>query len=276
MVVIASLLSLFGCGPSGKDFENDTITYFSFSNSGGMRRFSGFRYQIELTKDDKVHFLFNEGYPDEREFTIDDHSVFDSLQQIVMKHKIYKYSGNYQPPVRIFDGSSWSLYVRYASKNTISAGGYMAGPDGYGDAFREIRECLQYWADMPVASNDVVRFVYEYGRERYLMESVDDHSVLTYDNEDTGEHQVYERDLGMLDDARILLNVTGLKNDSKNGELEAGCTPWALDVTYRDGKHFRHESYDRDYKCGYTIEIQGFISNCIEGKSEGQTHYIYF
>jgi len=202
--------------------------------------------------------------------------VFDTLQQVVMKHKMYRYSGQYKPPFDILDGSSWSLYVKYASKKTINAGGYMAGPDGYGDAIREIRECLQYWADMPVATNDVVKFIYEYGGERYLMEPNDGTALLTYDNEETGEHQVYQRDRGMLDDARILINTMRLKQNQTRGELEPGCTPWAFDITYRDGTHYRYESYDRDYQCGYTIELQGFISNCMEGKKEGQEHYIYY
>ena len=276
MVILAGLLSLFGCEPQANGFENDTMTYFSFSNSGGMRRFSGFRYQIETTEDNKVHFLFNEGYPDEKEFTLDDHSVFDSLQKIVVKHKMYKYSGHYQPKFDILDGHSWSLYIKYASKKKIDAGGYMAGPDGYGEAFREIRECLQYWADMPAANNDVVTFIYEYGPLRYLMERKDDHSVLTFDNKETGEHQVYERDLGMLDDARILVNILELKENRTRGTLDEGCTPWAFDITYVNGTRYRYESYDRDYKCGYTIQIQGFIGNCLEGKAEGQAHYIYF
>lgn len=276
MVLITSILSLFGCQSTRNDFENDTITYFSFSESGGMRRFSGFNYKIEATKDGKVHFLFNEGYPDEKEYTLDDHAVFDTIQQVILKHKIYKYSGHYQPVFDILDGSSWDLYVKYASKKNIDADGYMAGPNGYGEAFRELRQSLQYWADLPVASNDVIRYLYEYGPERYLMEKVDDHAVLTFDNVETGEHQVYERDLGMLDDVRILLNITGLKEDRTRGELEPGCTPWMFDVTFADGTHYRYETFDRDFQSGYSIEFHGFAQNCIEGKSEGQTHYIYY
>jgi hypothetical protein len=92
---------------------------------------------------------------------------------------------------------------------------------------------------------------------------------------ETGEHQVYERDLGMLDDVRILLNITGLKEDRTRGELEPGCTPWMFDVTFADGTHYRYETFDRDFQSGYSIEFHGFAQNCIEGKSEGQTHYIY-
>ena len=83
LMVLFSLLSMFGCQSPWKGFENDTITSFSLSEGGGMDRFSGFGYSVRETKDGKVHFLFDEGLPGEKEFTLDDHSVFDSLQQLV-------------------------------------------------------------------------------------------------------------------------------------------------------------------------------------------------
>ena len=63
MIVLASLLSLLGCRSLGHEFENDTITSFSLSEGGGMNRFSGFGYQVDKTKDGRVHFLFDEGLP---------------------------------------------------------------------------------------------------------------------------------------------------------------------------------------------------------------------
>ena len=88
MLLIGIIASLAGCtskkgtvepGTSIKAPVNDTINYFSLTRGGGMARFSGYRYEVKETKDGRVHFLFNEGYPDEKEFTVDDHSVFDTL-----------------------------------------------------------------------------------------------------------------------------------------------------------------------------------------------------
>lgn len=260
MIVLASLLTLFGCQSSNNGFEGDTMTYFSLSEGGGMNRFGGFKYQIKEAKEGKVHFLFNEGYPDEKEFVLDDHSVFDSLQQIVLKHKMYRYKGNYEPPFRVLDGESWSLYVKYASKKTISAGGYMAGPDGYRTAFEEIIQCLQPWKEMPVSVNEVVSFVYDYGKEHYTIERKDDHAMLTYDNDETGEHQVFERDMELLEHLRVTFNVERLKMNNTRGTLDEGCTPWMYEITYSNGDHYRYESYDGDFKCGYTCILQGFLS----------------
>ena len=275
MIVLASLLPLFSCQSPWKGFANDTITYFSLSEGGGMNRLSGFGYYVKETKDGKVYFHFNEGFPDEKEFTIDDHSVFDSLQQIIAKHKMYTYHGHYQPPFDITDGASWSLYVKYKSGNTIDAGGYMHGPQGYGEAFREIRQCLDHWKELPVPVNEVVNFLYEYGRERYLFERKDDHATLTYDNEETGEHQVLERELDMMESLRVFFNVERLKMDQTRRKLEEGCTPWMYDITYSNGDHYRYESYDCDFKCGYTHMLQGFVSNWMKEKDERNPYNYY-
>ena len=169
MIVLVSLLSLFGCRSLENELKNDTITSFSLSEGGGMNRFSGFGYQVNETKDGRVHFLFDEGLPNEKEFTIDDHSVFDSLQQIIMKYKMYNYRDYYRPPFDITDGKSWHLSVHYASGKSISSGGYMHGPNGYRSAFEEIIACLDHWKELPVDINEVTSFLYVYGKERYIL-----------------------------------------------------------------------------------------------------------
>lgn len=274
---MASLLSFFGCHSAWKGFENDTITSFSLSEGGGMNPFSGFGYYVKETKDGKVYFHFDEGLPTEKDFTIDDHSVFDSLQAIIAKHKMYTYHGHYQPPFDITDGKSWSLDVRYKSGHSIDAGGYMDGPSGYRDAFRDIAQCLDYWKNLPIPVNEVVNFIYEYGPERYVIERVDDRATLTYDNEETGDHQVFERGLEMLEDLRITFNTSRLKMNQTRSKLGEGCTPWMFDITYGDGDHYHYESSDCDYKCGYTYALQGFVSNWMkEEKERRPLNYYYY
>lgn len=263
-------------GSKTKAPVNDTITYFSLTRGGGMARFSGFRYQVRETKEGRVHFLFNEGYPDEKEFTVDDHSVFDTLQNIVLKYKMYNYSGYYTPEFDILDGESWGLDVDYISGKRIDAGGYMAGPDNYWEAFREIRQYLDQWKALPVATNDVVYFLYEYGPDRYTLERKDDHAVMTIDNELSGKHEVLERELDVLEDLRVLFNVTQLKMDRiRTGELDPDATPWMYEITYSNGDHYHYESYDRSYQCGYTESLQSFISNCLKEKEE-RNHFYYY
>lgn len=280
MVALAGLLSLVSCKtpksitvPS--PVENDTIVYFSLSEGGGMNRFSGFGYEVAETEDGKVRFLFNEGHPDEKEFALDDHSVFDSLQAIIQNHKMYNWTGHYQPEIEVLDGTSWSLYVRYASRKSISAGGYMAGPDGYWLAFNDVIECLNHWKELPIPANEVVSFIYDYGPCHYTVERKEDHGVLTYDNEETGEHQVFERDLQMLEDLRMTFSTGRLKMNKQRGKTDFECTLWMYDITYSNGDHYHYESYDRDFQCGYTDMLQFFVSNWMKDDSERVKMYYY-
>lgn len=262
IVLLGILSSIFGCntpGSNGNAIANDTITYFSFSQGGGMRPFDGFKYCVETTKDGRVHFLFNEGYPDEKEFTIDDHSVFDSLQQIVLKHKMYTYSGNYQPEERIFDGHSWNLFVKYASRATISAGGYMAGPDGYGKAFDDIISCLDRWKETPVEANPLVSFDYVYGTTHYRIEPQDDHTLVTIDNASTGLHEVIEKPLDMIEDLRMTTIIEGLRESWDSKSDDPNSTPFEFDILFSNGDQYVYKSYDLNYRCHKTEVMFWFM-----------------
>lgn len=250
--------SIFGCSGTKVD-PNDTITYFSYSKGGGMRRFDGYRYLVEKTKDGRAHFLFNEDYPDEKEFTIEDLSVFDSLQQIVLKHKMYKYKGHYNPMFDILDGQSWSLYVKYASGASISAGGYMAGPDGYGDAFKDIIDCLDKWKETPAEVNRLVSFDYFYVTSHVRIEPQDDHALVTIDDEASGRHEVIEKPMEMLEDLRVTAITEHLRENGTMRSDEPDSKPFKFDILYANGDHFVDESYDRGYTCHKTEVMYWFL-----------------
>lgn len=251
------LSSLFGCKSNIN--PDDTITYFSLSEGGGMRLFDGYSYLVEETKDGKVHFLFNEGFPDEKEFTIDDHSVFDSLQQIVLKHKMYKYSGRYKPSVRIHDGKSWNFKVKYASGKDISANGYMAGPRGYREAFREIIGCLDRWKAMPAEVNGVEAFDYVYGSTRYHIEPQGDHALVTIDNEVSNRHEAVEKPLDMLEDLRVTAITESLRENGHNTCDDPARVPFEIGLVYANGDHYLYAGCDLEYGCHKTNVIRWFF-----------------
>lgn len=262
IVLMGILSSIFGCQtPSSNPnaVSNDTITYFSLTQGGGMRRFDGFRYRVETTKDGRVHFLFNEDYPDEKSFTIDDHSVFDSLQQIVLKHKMYNYSGNYQPEFQVFDGQSWDLYVKYASGASIRAYGYMAGPEGYGKAFDDIITCLDRWKETPTATNRLVSFDYAYGTTRYHIEPKDDHTLVTIDDESADLHEALEKPLDMLEDLRVTTIIERLREDGSLTSDDPNSIPFGFDILFSNGDHYVYKSYDLNYKCHKTEVMYWFL-----------------
>lgn len=272
MIILGIIASLFGCNTSKGNHvaEGDTIVSFSYSKSGGMRPYDGFGYSIRETKDGRVHFLFDEDLPDEKQFTIDDHSVFDQLQKIILKHKMYNYSGDYQPNVRVFDGHSWNLRVKYASGETISASGYMAGPQGYGEAFDEIRACLDEWKKMPGDLQEVNSFKYIYGKEQYEVLRMEDHTQVTYDNGATGMHEVYEKPLEMLEDLRVLMVVNRLRENYSYSTEGENVVPWSFEIHYGNGDHYLYQSCDSGFKCGYTYSIQDFFSHWMEEHQDKQ------
>ena len=263
LLVMGILSNVFGCGASTRIDSTDRMTYFSLRQADGMARFSGYNYLVEETKDGKVHFLFDEAYPREKEFDSDDHSVFDSLQAIVMKYKMYGYSGDYQPPVFITDGGSWHLYVKYESGKSISASGYMHGPSGYRAAFKEVRECLDRWKATPVEPREIASFLYVYGKKKFDIQRGDLKVVLTYDDEETGEHQVFEKDLEMLEDLHELLVVYQLRTNDTSVSSDPNATIWSFDVRYGNGEHYFYQSYDTSFKCGYTEALHGFFSHWV-------------
>ena len=126
---------------------------------------------------------------------------------------------------------------------------------------------------MPV--NEVTSFQYIYGKERYSIEPQGDHAVLIYDNEETGVHQVLERELDLLEDLRVTFNVCGLKMNGTRGKVDFDCTLWEYEITYSNGDHYRYESYDRDFQCGYTHMLQNFVSNWMKEKEE-RDHFNYY
>lgn len=263
IILMGILSSIFGCDTphlGGNATANDTITYFSLSQGGGMRRFGGYKYCVEKTKEGRAHFLFNEGYPDEKEFTIDDLSVFDSLQQIVLKHKMHKYSGHYEPKMRVFDGESWSLHVKYASRKTISAGGYVAGPDGYRKAFEDIQKCLDQWKETSVETNEVVSFTYNYGTKRYHIERQAGHASVTIDDETAERHETMEKPLEMMEELRVMAITENLRENSSSKSDNPDSTPFKFDIVFSNGSHYVYESYDLSYKCHYTEVIHYFLS----------------
>jgi len=264
MIALGIIASLFGCISGSRVTSDDTIVSFSYSKDGGMRYDAGFSYSVNKTGDGKAHFVFDKNLPGEKEFTIDDLSVFDSLQKIILKHRMYRYSGYYRPRARIMDGKTWYFDVEFASGKTIDAHGYMRGPRGYGKAFDEVVACFDEWKKLPGDIKDIVSFQYIYGMEEYCLQRKEDCTQVTYDNHETNEHSVIEKDLEMLDDLRVFCIVRKLRKNGSYRPEEENIIPWSYEIHYSNGEHYLYQSFDRDYPCGNTHDIQGFISRWLK------------
>lgn len=130
---------------SNNNMETEHLTYFSFSHQNSMRIYNGEKYDVSITKDGRVHVVIDEGFPEEKEFYLNDTTIFDELLSIVKAYKMDKYKENYKNKFRIFDGDSWSLYYKYNTNRSVSSGGYMAWPGNYKEMRQALSEYFQKW-----------------------------------------------------------------------------------------------------------------------------------
>lgn len=253
MVVMASLLTLFGCR------SEDRIVSFSLSKSSGRGHHNAYRYEIRETEDGQVHFLFNEDFPDEKEYYLSDHSVFDSLDRIVRKYHMNWYRSDYRPRGNIKDGSSWSLDIVYASGKEISSGGYMAGPCNWGEAREDLLQCLDYWKSLPGLQNDLVSFEYFYGTTHYLFQREEDHTTVTIDDEAADRHVKLTKPLDLMEDLRKTVISERLRDNGCLKTDDPNSTPFKFESVFSNGDKYCHESYDLEGRCHYTEVLHGFL-----------------
>lgn len=136
--------------PKTEIMNKERLTYFSFDHHNTMAMFYGEKYSVSTEKDGRIHIVIDEAFPDEKEFYIDDTTIFDSLKAIVDEYKMDKYKGSYQPRMQVFDGDSWSVYYKYDSGRSVSSGGYMAWPANYSEMRHALSDYFQQWRDYQI------------------------------------------------------------------------------------------------------------------------------
>lgn len=142
---------------TNNEMKTEHLIYFTFDHHNTMALYYGEKYNVSIAKDGRVHVVIDEGFPEEKEFYLDDNTIFDELLDIVKTYKMDKYKRDYQPRMQIFDGDSWSLSYSYDTKRSVSSGGYMAWPDNY----REMRNALsEYFAKWRNHEAGVLRIDY--------------------------------------------------------------------------------------------------------------------
>lgn len=79
-------------------------------------------------------------FAEERTLTVDAEALAE-VKAIMKKHRMYKYKTSYSSRLKVLDGYSWHLRVRFEDGTTILSGGSNAGPDKSG--FIEVEEYLR-------------------------------------------------------------------------------------------------------------------------------------
>ena len=111
-------------------------------------------------EDGRVRVVIDEGFPEEKEFYLDDRSIFDELLVIVKSYKMDKYKESYSSRMEIFDGDNWSLNYQYDTKRSVRSGGYMAWPDNYREARHAISDYFKKWRDYQTGVLEIDYFAF--------------------------------------------------------------------------------------------------------------------
>ena len=217
--LIGLMLSCVSQNPKNNSTMNtERLTYFSFNHHNTMAQFNGEGYIVKTEKDGRIRVIIDETFPDEKEFIIDDASIFDSLKAIVDEYKMDNYKSDYQPMMRVFDGDSWSLYYKYDSGRSVSSGGYMAWPNNYGDARRALADYFQQWRDYQIGIKliDYFKFTSKNSQGRdmeYILERGEDEATLTLRNAELNIEETRKVSNDYLTELQKVVNEVRLKED---------------------------------------------------------------
>ena len=81
--------------------------------------------------------------------------VADRLAQIAEEEKMDQYEYRYEPPVQVYDGWQWSLFIYLDDKSAISSSGHMARPEG--DGLQRLEDYLnEVWSQVDKTKAEIV------------------------------------------------------------------------------------------------------------------------
>ena len=240
---------------NGKDMNTERLTYFSFDHHNTMACFYGEKYQVSAMKDGRIHIIIDEGFPKEKDFYIEDTTIFDELTAIVKQFKMDKYKDNYQPMMRIFDGDSWSLYYKYDSGRSNRSGGYMAWPSNYHEARQAISEYFQKWREYAVELKRIDFFRYTSKNNQgcdieYRLERGEEEATLYIRNAEYNTDQQLSVSNDYLEELQELVNIYSLKDNISRTTDDDSVTNYSYLVNYSNGD---------------TIDIKGYYTTFVSG-----------
>ena len=269
-LLLLGLLSLLGSCMSQNPQNNNTmnterLTYFSFDHHNTMARFSGESYQVSTEKDGRIRIVIDESFPNEKDFYIDDTTIFDELLAIVKEFKMDKYKGHYQPMMEIFDGDSWSLYYKYNSGRSQSSGGYMDWPSNYHDARHALSAYFQKWRDYPVPAKEINLFRYTCHNSQgcdieYRMERGENEALLYMRNAELQLEQTLSVSNDNLAELQELVNIYRMKEETSRTTNDESASIYRFFVEYNSGDTIDFQGYHTTFLGGLENAFVAFFS----------------
>ena len=137
-----SMFSLFGCankirydgnkGGEPVEVSKAIDVYFSYSSGSYMN--SGNSYSAVLRDDGVVEVKVRQDGQAEKNVPVieTDKAFLEKIDQIIADNNVAKWNGYHMSTRDVLDGDGFSLSIKMDNGQKISAGSYMAWPDGYG------------------------------------------------------------------------------------------------------------------------------------------------
>lgn len=143
LLILLAMIQLFSCSARNKA----NLTYFNYSHGSTMRAFDGEEWTVKM-EDSKTAIVTIKNGPEENTYRTSS-KLLDEMNQIVDRHKMYRFKGNYHSPFNVKDGWSWSLKMSFNDNTEVNGHGYMKYPRGAREAFEEITEFIKHWCSVP-------------------------------------------------------------------------------------------------------------------------------
>ncbi len=264
LMLMCSFASCISQNP--KDMKTERLTYFSYNHHNTMAWHSGEKYNVSTEKDGRVHIVIDEGFPEEKDFYIDDTTIFDELDSIIMAFKMHKWKDDYKPRMEIFDGDSWSLYFKYGSDKSKSSGGYMAWPNNYHEARNAISTYFQKWRDYPIQAKEINLFQYtcknKQGRDiEYRMERGEQEAKLFIRNAEYDTEKEVSVSNDYLKELQELVNMYRLKEEYNRTTEDDSASVYRFFICYNTGDTIDFTGYYTTFVSGQTAPFLSFFGH---------------
>ena len=273
IVLLALMVSCMSQNPQQQnERKKQRLTYFSFDHHNTMR-LHGENYKVSTEKDGRIHIIIDESYPNEKDFYIDDTTIFDELQVTVDEYKMDKYRSNYRPLHQIFDGDSWSLYYKYDSRRSVSSGGYMEWPSNYHEARKALSDYFQKWRDYPVPEKVINLFRYtchnNFGCDNeYRMERGENEATLYMRNAELQYEKTLSVSNDHLTELQKLVNVYRMKEEYNRSTDNDSASIYRFVVEYSTGDTIDFQAYHTTFLGGLENAFVSYFSKWLPKENE--------
>lgn len=122
------LIFLFAGCASRKSLPDSRILSFNYVKQG-TRSVPDMVRSASLMPDGRCHAHMADF--EKVDSTVCGPEVMDIIYDCLKRGKIQNYKERYRPHVRIYDGYSWTVGVKFENGESISSGGYMAYPKDF-------------------------------------------------------------------------------------------------------------------------------------------------